>query len=648
MNREELATLLAHTHGAISHSSRAGPPPDPVPKSPTTTRLRDPASPLSSRQIFQSRVRTLSDDESGSQANPLYSPSSSRKSHELQHLSTLRVHVRSTTPTSPVRGSHDYGYPSRDGRFSFTPADPDFVVKERAAWNAESSDKTGHDAAEEDDRGHSSRPADADPGPPPRLSKDSAPLMHFGPSSTSGDIHYRPRTRRGPRQATNSMPGSFPESASQHATRAARRSKFNEGSMNDRSTAVSSTWDGNGPRLSEESGDHSADDTDSDATPRASSRTSRDSNSSFDVSDFQPRSTTPATIKNRLSRLGSHFKSTSEDPEKAVNEQKKVKRKGLRKSISNWNFHTLGEKMKFFGNSSHDLGDSPPKKLEDTEIVVLNDRKRKAEEVYAQQFGTKKQKSNDGVPADDKASRTSAQPRTIVKRSTSAQRTLTPSTVRHRREVSPAATRQPLDPAEILSDGDIDRRKRPTRRELEKENQHLRAMLHEKEQQRSASMVRSASKSTIHLPLKDTHASSVIQPSNPAAPAPRQATAGSFVAKQQKQHHTRSQGAVPPVPALPTRGALSNLGTGNVGNGQNGNVGSRVRSGQPGSHFGAAETGTIKRIGAGVSRPVSTILEGDENIPAGDHDVSGLEFGMLPGLRPSTRKANWQWPDDVF
>ena len=124
-----------------------------------------------------------------------------------------------------------------------------------------------------------------------------------------------------------------------------------------------------------------------------------DSNSSFDVSEFKPRPITPFTIKNRLSKLGSHFKSIDE-PEKP--EQKKDKRKRLRKSISNWNFHTLGEKIKLFGNSTHDLGDqgtaSPIKKQKAADTELLNDRKRKAEELYAQQYSTKKHKSNDGIP----------------------------------------------------------------------------------------------------------------------------------------------------------------------------------------------------------------------------------------------------------
>ena len=105
---------------------------------------------------------------------------------------------------------------------------------------------------------------------------------------------------------------------------------------------------------------------------------------------------------------------------------------------------------------------------------------------------------------------------------------------------------------------------------------------------------------------------------------------------------------MPPVPTLP-RAVLANLGTGNVANGRKGSAGFSAQSGQHESHFGAAETGTIKRVGGGAPSFVSTVVEGDENIPGRDnHNISSLEFGMLPGLRPSPRKENWQWPDDVF
>lgn len=660
MNREELATLLAQTHGQISHSSRPVNSSHSIPKSPTAIRLDDSTSPLSPRQLFQSRVRTLSDD--GAQQTSLPPPPSAiRWTRELQHLSSLRVHVQSTTPNNSSTPSHKREIHSlRDGGFSFTPADPDFVVEERAAWNAESDSprKRGDTLevdhlAEQDNDTCTLGAADPALSSPLPHSQHDAPLMQFGPSSTSSEIHDRPKTSRGSRQSVDSMLGVFPENSSRNtaSARAMHKSKFNEGSMNERSTAVSSTWDDYGNRLSESSEGRSTDDTDSDATPRASSRISRDSNSSFDVSEFRPRPTTPSTIKNRLSKLGSQLKSTSEILEKAENEQKKDKRKGLRKSLSNWNFHTLGEKMRFFGNSTHDLGDSQPKKPESAETSLLNDRKRKAEEAYAQQFGTKKQKSNDGIPVDDKHTTTPTLPRTLKKRSTSAQRTITPATVHRRREVSLTTTTHSVDPAEILCDEDIDRRKRATRRELEKENQQLRAMLREQQQQRSASMVRSASKSSFHLPLQGQDASLARKaPSNTARMAPRQATAGVAARNHQKQYHTRSEGGVPPVPELPSRAVLANLGSGNVANGHNGSASlSTHQTGRRDSHFGASETGTIKRVGGGVPRPVSTILEGDEKITVSNENYPGLELGMLPGLRPSPpQDSNWQWPDDVF
>ena len=126
------------------------------------------------------------------------------------------------------------------------------------------------DPGQEDDEAYTLGPANPESSSPPRLSQDHSPLLHFGPAATSTDTYDRPKTSRGPGQELDTMPGAFPESNSQRSARATRRSKFNEGSMNERSTAVSSSWDEYGPRVGQSSDLSAEEDADSDATPRAS------------------------------------------------------------------------------------------------------------------------------------------------------------------------------------------------------------------------------------------------------------------------------------------------------------------------------------------------------------------------------------------
>ena len=634
MNREELAALLAQTH-STQHSSRSAFRPPSSPTSPMRSQWpsRDPTSPLSPRQIFQSRVRTLSDEDTSTKQPP----SPIRRSHELHHLSSLRVHVQdSDTLSNPVNIRCPRQYRSKDGRFGFSPAEPDFLAEERAAWNRDRphkiQDQRGSFAFQEDGNLRQGNSSTHNLHSEEDESLQRVPTLRpFGPGAEPGNPDERPKTSRGPNSTTDSISGAYPAEETRSNAHASRRSKFLEGSMTERSVGTASTWDKNALRLSESS-ERIDDADDSDATPRAS-RASRDSGSSFDVSEFRPRPTTPATIKGKLSKL---VKRSSEDTSKSLGDDKKPKKKGLRKSISTWSFHNIGDKMKFFGASSADLSEEPhlPKQGQTTQLAELNERKRKAEEAYAQQFGMKKQKSNDGIPVQDSQGlRTLAQPRTLKKRPLS-ERTMTPATAtRRQREVSGSTSRSIHDPADIVSDSDHDHRKRPSRSELEKENQQLRAMLRERQAQKVGVMHRSASKSDIHLPIDDdNHVPATRSASRSISPGRSSAAP----AKSTKQKQVQSKG-VPPVPALPSRAILASL----CSNGRN--------AGPP------ADTGTMKRVKGGFPRPVSMILEEDGENDQGETTVQSQKKSPTPmSPQPPTtrdgglRKETWEWPDDVF
>lgn len=481
---------------------------------------------------------------------------------------------------------------------------------------------------------------------PDKDQSQQLPLKPFGPAGSPTNVDERPKTSRGPRESTPPLSATVPEEDGeiQSSQTALRKSKFMEGSMNERSVAVASTWDEFGVRSSESS--ERVHDTDRETIPRAS-RATKDSASSLDLSEFRPAATTPSTIKGKLNKL---VKRGSEDQPKPSEPVPQRKKKGLRKSISTWNLHSLGDKMKFFGSSSSDLPTQQQVTTipnQSTGVAELNDRKRRAEAAYVQQFGIKKQKSNDGIPVQDpKAAppRTPSQPRTLKKRSVSS-RTVTRATAnRRRREASDIQTGRTDSgtPTDATGDSERERRKRRSRSELEKENQQLRAMLRERQAQQIGVMHRSASKSNVHLPLEqDSRMSQAAGGSRTASKSssPAKSITGSSStisngARKQKQPQSRG---VPPVPALPSRAVLASLG--------------RTR----GQNGPAHETGTMKRLRGNVlPRPVSMIVE--EEVENLDKQVENKNIwgsasplaATLASSKAPAQKESWQWPDDVF
>lgn len=587
MKRHELASLPAQPHDTSKRTITAQ-------HSTKSTHLQHTIrnnhhhnnnNPLSPRQLFQSRVRTLADNQDD--ASPIRTP-------ERQHdfLSNLRLAVASPTPDRKTAFQPSY--------FHVSPQrEPEFLLEERQAWRGVSSEKE-----EDGDEKDGDIPVLRQSLDDERLSSTvhDATLKPFGPLRTGGvgggGPVARPKTSRGELLAREEK----------DAAEVVRRSKFLEGSMGRKSSGVSSTWVEHGERLSLDLLSEKEGEDDDDATPKAE-RQARESFDSEDLAEFKVGSTTPGTLKQRFAKFASTIKGRAEgqknrgDGQKEVDgEQKEPKRKGLRKSISTWSLHGFSDKVKFF---STDTPTTPAKDPEQERIQALNDRKRKAEETYAQQFGTKKQKANDGNAVEDKDRTIRGNTRTLKKRSVSAHSTITPKTSR-RRETPRSAAPAIVDPADIVEDGGTDHHKRPSRRELEKENQTLRAMLREQQAQNRAHLQHSASRSSFHLAMDMSE--------DEGKPV---------VITNSRINASRSgqKKGIPPVPPLPNRAALATMG----------NRGVETHDATVKQRSTFADTGTVKRVG-----PVLAMCpEGqDENKP-------------VESERNGGRQA-WEWPDDVF
>jgi hypothetical protein len=356
--------------------------------------------------------------------------------------------------------------------------------------------------------------------------------------------------------------------------------------MNTRSVGVASSWYHDTTSGSEGFDDPAAGsmkdfDRDGDTTPRATM--------------LPPHTPAPAptTTKKSIFRFGGGR--SSEESARAVEETKAAKeRKGLRKSISIWNFQSLGEKI--FGGSTSDaasetstntITEKPRRAQKDkqTETVAdidnLNERKRKAEKAYAQQFGLKRQKSNIGqsvptTPANTHANKTSVDDK----------RPKTPTLFRRKRD-----QRTPGDQNRTAEA--FDARKRPSRKDLEKENQQLKSMLRESQ---SMTFLRTASFSSIDLAIKDQ--GNLVR--------------GPAVMLSPGKKHGRRKEDIPPVPKLPHQGILMEL--------QN-------RSGLPRANMNAGKEsqGSFKTI--------------EESEEVAEMRVNEREHSIA---------EQWEWPEDVF
>ncbi|ETI24531.1 hypothetical protein G647_03900 [Cladophialophora carrionii CBS 160.54] len=629
MNRQELASLLSQTQSMMAPS-----------RAPTPSYHR--SSPLSPRQRFQSQIRTLHDSPRTPPRNSVTTPQTSPR---LQHVSSLRVQRGSSSPPAWTVGE------SALDTFNHG---PQFITEEREVWGRPSPLRTNKAFVE----GISLVAHSVDSSP-----VDPHKLRPFAPSSRSLDVNDRPKTRRGPNTGSSSFGENNADRLQQEQEQSTRPSKFAEGSMNDRSAGVSSTWNDHGS-LASISG---TDESDNDTTPRPSPR-----RSSIDVNEFNPQPVAAPTFTQRLFKLGT--KAKPKDVSKAVvskteqDLQTVRKKKGLRKSMSLWNLH--GDKRKAAA-SQPDLNNPSPEK---SNVDVLNDRKRRAEEAYFQQFGMKRRKSNVALATSDDES---------AEKPPAATRGRTPS----RRIPSSAKRRLSWSSSTIVTaesttfDGvnDVDLQKRPSRRELEKENQQLRAML---KQEREGARV----------------ATVTIEPITPSSrvlslklPSSHEADKTPLHESSNKKSSRENLGvSPPPVPPLPTieRAALQPLNnTRNVPRKTTSQDDlktipedtferGRPRNAQPRKATAKHSRRASLARGAELPRAVSMILEQDEGSEAEKQPTKENLHPMkhIPKLIPTpigspkrvatakgvkihedaavqakaVERENWEWPDDVF
>ncbi|KAL9106211.1 MAG: hypothetical protein Q9227_008744 [Pyrenula ochraceoflavens] len=306
-----------------------------------------------------------------------------------------------------------------------------------------------------------------------------------------------------------------------------RRSKFVEGSMSDRSLGISSAWHKKMNITGLEGIDEAAS---AALTPRPSKG---------DMNKPLPTIPTPKTTKKiGMFKFGSHSKDPTKDADKNVQaEEPSSRRKGLRSSRSFFNF-------RLFNTSKSDMSTEPSndpttpkakqlkiskKKLpseQEKTTNVLNERKRKAEEAYAEQFGNRKSPKKH---ATDTATRTPLAPSTLNAPMPVTAIRVKPSRVPSLTRKHTQANLKKSDSSRSLhSTSTSPLRKRPSRKDLEQENAELRAMLAQ-ERERNVSL------SINKDPLKDRGTQNNVK------------TCGLGWGLEN----------IPPVPQLPGQGALT-------------------------------------------------------------------------------------------
>ena len=635
MNRHQLAHLIAQTQPTMnSNSTRSDA------HSASAQAANKPCNqsqPLSPRQKFQSHIRTLSQESAAYSKNASVTPYSPSLS------------------SSPSPTIHTYRYRDStvlEGRY--TQNEPQFITEEREAWArpSPSSTRRGRNPASEE-AFVLQPPRDQSPAQQPR--KHLRELRPFAPSAPSIDVNERPKTSRGSK--VNFGQGQTP---TEDQDLQSRNSRFAEGSMTARSAGISSTWPDDGS-ISTISGE----DSDGGSTPRASPQ-----HSTADLDDLKAGAVTPGTFKQRLARIGSAFKSAHHSSKPEADTQDAKKRKGLRKSMSLWNLHNISGKSKTGGAQSildlSSVAADPQKATADHDLEVLNDRKRRAELAYTEQFGAKKRKSNVGV-AEPTAGPRQDQPSRPRDDRTSTRRSMRPSV--STRRLSHSSSTVALTDMEVCdAQRDIDSHKRPSRRELEKENQQLRAMLRQQETQSLKTPRPAIAKA------RSSSATRTVAPSDSSPPKQETKTP-----PKTKTTKSKTQD-IPPVPSVPDRIALQPLSNArnqsrstsvsNNANINNGRVDLKPTAGTNNNNTTKSNTpdnnNPTKRMstngGSGhapLPRPVSMILEEDEDgvenrTPGGKSTLTMDDIAKFKQLTPSPvrlhpgKREPWEWPDDIF
>ncbi|KKY24898.1 hypothetical protein UCRPC4_g02264 [Phaeomoniella chlamydospora] len=265
-----------------------------------------------------------------------------------------------------------------------------------------------------------------------------------------------------------------------------RRSKFLEGSMNDRSQGVASSW----PTDEEHNVGLEGVVEPRQSNGQRDSQPSTDSKESHVLPFVKDRNATSSPKKSKITKEPTYSSTTLSNgnivhhfgqQEKATLSTKKSKGHGLglRSSISNFSFQGISDMFKIFGSKSFVKSTESTSHGEEGELkALMNDRKRKAEAAYEEQFGFKKQRAENPNNANP-ISRTPhfSRPLNSITNLNTSQTTIRPP-------VPPAPQGKPPSASLRSRSSFSTLHKRPSRRDLEKENAHLRALLAEEQKQR--------------------------------------------------------------------------------------------------------------------------------------------------------------------
>lgn len=499
-----------------------------------------------------------------------------------------------------------------------------------------------------------------------------------------------------------------------HTTSNVKRSYFLEGSMNKASKGTASVWSDVSSEASISSRTRSAlSEAESGPSTPTNAPSSRMSiSSSIDINEFKPLPPTPTTFKATMKRIGHKFKAgdshhQQQKPDATVRTLR-TPRKGLRKSISTWKFFdstaseaddegapnvTKNEYKTIRDTASSRtlklLGRRTQQPQVDQSVALLDERKRKAEIAYAEQFGNSKKKqkpdfSSAAIPGDID---NEFESRTVRHRSA----VFTPSVLIPPSEhaqlptgntealplplalsQSPSHSEQQIshhrnssrDSTSTLG-SDRDRRKRISRSELEKENQHLRDLLRQRDRQ--SRLLGTSRQSSPEIVFRTQDADS--RESSPQRDELRAALSSHPVGAQHAflnsqvsipnnyVGETMSQAEeAPPIPPLPPslvgRGILTPI------------------TNKP---VWSLDMATVERRGAvaprsrtiALPRPLSLVMEGveDDDNDFGDENDKEVENWKILLLnqqggagvkndvktsRSDNLKENWEWPEDFF
>lgn len=330
--------------------------------------------------------------------------------------------------------------------------------------------------------------------------------------------------KQGKNESEEDVDANVTPRASYDSTATPRRSKFVEGTMNNRSMGVASTWYGISEKVGSAGG--------LSASP-----------SKGTIQDQFKDKPLPAVPGPKSTKRRGRFKFGTQK-EDGSNEESTSHKKNLRNNVSMFHFKLFNSDSKDSKSDSVKYGNQATPKASKTakiskrkaasevnaEVNLLNERKRKAEEAYAEQFGFKKRSKNH---REDTANKPPLTPSAV--NATTATTPLTTLRPRKDRLRAPSPGTQPKlkssTSSRSLRTAPTSLRKRPSRKDLEEENAELRALLARERERNSSIAVNSD-------PLKDREVK---------------------VTMDGRTMNFSSLENIPPVPRLPGKGTLQLL-----------------------------------------------------------------------------------------